>query len=81
MSEVPLLLAFTGGSGYTEAGLQGYLPHNKSHPLGALQKDYACGPTAVLGGVRFIMSEVPLYGRPRLWRCALTNAPGGGRHV
>ena len=42
-------------------GLQGYLAHKKMHPRWTLQKGYAWGPTVVLGGWRFVMSEAPLY--------------------
>ena len=41
--------------------LQGYLAHKKPQPPRNLQYDYAYGPTAVLGGGRFLMSEVSLY--------------------
>ena len=39
---------------------QGYLAHKKMPPPGTLQKAYAQGPMVVLGGVQFLMSEVPL---------------------
>ena len=43
--------------------LQGYLAHKRPQPHRTLQKDYAYGPTAVLGGGPFLMSEVPLSTR------------------
>ena len=41
--------------------IQGYLAHKKLLPPGTIQQDYAQGPTVVLGGGVFLMSEVPLY--------------------
>jgi len=41
--------------------VQGYLAHKKQCLPWALQQVYAYGPMAVLGGVEFLMSEVPLY--------------------
>ena len=40
--------------------LQGYLADKKPPPRRSLQYDHAWAPMAVLGGVRFLMSEVPL---------------------
>ena len=40
--------------------LQGYLAHKKMPPPRTLQEAYAWGPTVVLGGGRFLVSEVPL---------------------
>jgi len=40
--------------------LQGYLAHTEPPPHRILQKAYAWGPMVVLGGGRFLMSEVPL---------------------
>ena len=45
-------------------GSQGYLAHKQLRPLRTLQWDYAYGLTAVLGGGRFLMSEVTLYASP-----------------
>jgi hypothetical protein len=42
---------------------QGYLAHQKPTPPRTLQQDHAYGPTAVLGGRRFLVSEVPLCPR------------------
>ena len=44
--------------------IQGYLSHKKPHPPRTLREDSAYGPTAVLGGLRFLMSEVPLQSSP-----------------
>ena len=41
--------------------LQGYLAHEKTHRPWSLQQDYACGRRGIIGGVRFLMGEVPLY--------------------
>ena len=43
-------------------GVQGYLAHKKLPPPRILQQAYAWGPRAVLGRVKFLMSEVPLQG-------------------
>ena len=41
-------------------GFRGCLAHKKLRPFRTLQWDYAYGLTVVLGGGRFLMSEVPL---------------------
>ena len=41
--------------------LQGCLAHEKLLPPRALQYAYAYGPVVVLGGMKFLESEVPLY--------------------
>ena len=43
---------------------QGYLAHKKTSSLKNLEYDYAWGPMVVLGGGRFLMSEVPLWPTP-----------------
>jgi hypothetical protein len=45
-----------------EIQVQEYLAHEKAPPPRTLQWTYAQCPIAVLVGVRFLMSEVPLYG-------------------
>ena len=45
--------------------LQGYLAHKKLLPPGTPQKAYAQDPMVVLGGLKFLMSEVPLYSKIR----------------
>ena len=40
---------------------QGYLAHKKAPPPRNLQKAYAYGPTVLVGGGAFLISEVPLY--------------------
>ena len=40
--------------------VQGYLAHKKQRPPRTLQQDYAQHLTVVLGGGRFLMSEVHL---------------------
>ena len=42
--------------------IQGNLAHTKQSPPRTLQYDYAQAPMAVLGGERFLVSVVPLYG-------------------
>ena len=44
----------------TESILKGYLAHKKRQPPRALQYDYAYGPTVILGGWLFLMSEILL---------------------
>jgi len=56
MSETPLQDAREGHLLDGVGGLQGYLAHKKTPHTVA----YAYGPTAVLGGGRFLISEVPL---------------------
>ena len=41
--------------------LKGHLASKKTPGPRNLQKDYAYGPMVVLGGGRFLMSELPLY--------------------
>ena len=41
--------------------MQEYLAHKKTHPSRILPYAYAKGPTVVLRGGHFLMSEVPLY--------------------
>ena len=55
----------SGGTPARNPGLQGYLAHKQPPPPRTLQQDYAEGPTEVLGGGCFLMSEVPLYGLTR----------------
>ena len=43
-----------------EGAIQGYLAHNKAPSPRTLHKAYSYRPWAVLGGGRFLMSEVPL---------------------
>jgi hypothetical protein len=43
------------------SALQGYLAHKKAPPPRTLQHAHASGPMLVLGGGRFLMSEVPLH--------------------
>ena len=40
--------------------VQGYLAHKKPYPPRTLQQAYAWGPMVFLGGLLFLMSEVPL---------------------
>ena len=42
------------------SAVQGYLAHKKQPAPMTLQQGYAQGPTVVLGGGQFLMSEVPL---------------------
>ena len=42
----------------------GNLADKKTPPPRTLQQAYAQGPVVVLGGGRFLISEVPLYVRP-----------------
>ena len=48
------------GCGGIASRLQEYLANNKTTPSRTLQYAYALGPMAVLGGMRFLMSDVPL---------------------
>ena len=52
--------------------VQGYLAHKKPPPRRTLQYAYAYGLLVVLGGWRFLMSEIPLY-RPASLRVALAR--------
>ena len=45
----------------TGGAVQGYLAHKKQPFCRTLQWAYAWGPMVVLGGGRFLMSEVPLW--------------------
>ena len=38
--------------------IQGYLTYKKTHPPRTLPQAYAWGPRGILGGGRFLMSEV-----------------------
>jgi len=42
------------------SGVQGCLAHKKTPPARTLRQE-TWGPVEVLGGARFLMSEVPLY--------------------
>ena len=41
--------------------VQGYIANKRQPPPRTLQLDYTLGPMVVLGGLQFLMIEVPLY--------------------
>ena len=75
----PTILAYEdncAGPDTNQAEVQGYLAHKKLSPPRTLQWAYAQGPTVVIWGGHFIMSEVPLDSS-----ASLLNPPFSSRHA